>query len=134
MKKKIEILFSGLLTIITILSCTNKDEHRSYNSVDRSNKSETLRSAETTSPTNWYEGGTLQQSLVCDWKVATYANKLATCADFMATTDNTISMEELKIRSENLVANIDEATRGLESTDDMKISKVAALCVKTMGY
>jgi hypothetical protein len=32
----------------------------------------------------WYEGGTLHRLTALDWQKATYANKLATCADFVA--------------------------------------------------
>ena len=33
----------------------------------------------------WYSGGNLHQKKIRDWKRATYANKLATCADFVCT-------------------------------------------------
>lgn len=32
----------------------------------------------------WYEGGTLHQSNFHAWKTATYEDRLATCADFVA--------------------------------------------------
>jgi len=44
----------------------------------------------------WYEGGTLHKAKISEWKVATEENKLATCADYMATVDNTVSMDVLK--------------------------------------
>ena len=76
----------------------------------------------------WYEGGTLHKSKISDWKIATDKNKLATCADFMAKVDNTGSMDELKRRATKLKACIDEATRGLENTNELKVSDVAATC------
>lgn len=32
----------------------------------------------------WYEGGTLQNASAITWQSASYRNKLATCADFVA--------------------------------------------------
>ena len=55
----------------------------------------------------WYEGGSLHKAKISDWKIATEKNKLATCGDFMATTDNTVSMEVLKVRAEQLKKCID---------------------------
>ena len=83
---------------------------------------------------NWYEGGTLHESKISEWKNATEKNKLATCADFMAVRDNTVSMETLKRRSMDLKNCINEATRGLESTNKESVTSMAALCVITMGY
>lgn len=83
---------------------------------------------------NWYEGGTLHKSKISEWKKATDRNKLATCADFMASRDNTVSMKTLKRRSMDLKNCINEATRGLESTNNESVSSMAALCVVSMGY
>ena len=44
---------------------------------------------------NWYEGGTLHKAKIYKWNNATEKDKLATCADFMAKVDNTVSMTEL---------------------------------------
>ena len=83
---------------------------------------------------NWYEGGTLHKSKISEWKDSTDRNKLATCADFMASRDNTVSMKILKRRSMDLKNCIDEATRGLKSTNDESVSTIAALCVITLRY
>jgi hypothetical protein len=40
--------------------------------------------ADTAAKLKWYEGGTLHKLSALDWQKATYANKLATCADFVA--------------------------------------------------
>jgi hypothetical protein len=88
----------------------------------------------TTVVDNWYKGGTLHKAKISDWKTATIENKLATCGDFMATVDNTVTMTDLKRRATELNNCIDEATRGLESTNSEAVSSIAALCAKTMGY
>jgi len=36
-------------------------------------------------PKEWYEGGTLHQSKISDWKNASYENRLATSYDFIVT-------------------------------------------------
>ena len=37
---------------------------------------------------NWFSGGTLHKAKVSEWRNATYANRLATSADFIAATQN----------------------------------------------
>jgi len=83
---------------------------------------------------NWYEGGTLHKAKISDWKIATEKNKLATCADFIATVDNSLSMDELKRRAKSLMKCIDESTREIDNTNNESVSSIAALCTKTMGY
>ena len=59
---------------------------------------------------------------------------MATCADFMATVDNSVSMDVLKQRAQSLVTCIDESTKGLDNTNSESVSSIAALCIITMGY
>lgn len=83
---------------------------------------------------NWYKGGTLHKAKISDWKTATDKNKLATCADFMATVDNSLSMDELKRRAKSLMSCIDESTKGIDNTNNESVSTIAALCLQLMGY
>lgn len=117
MKKK--ITFIALATILIMTSCGSGS--------NTSNESTTVAD-------NWYKGGTLHKAKISDWKTATKENKLATCGDFMATVDNTVTMTDLKQRAKELNNCIDEATRDLESTNSETVSSIAALCAKTMGY
>jgi len=80
----------------------------------------------------WYEGGTLHKAKVIEWKKATERNKLATCADYMAKVDDSVTMEVIKERATILKECIDEATRDLESTNDKKVSAIAAICITMM--
>lgn len=82
----------------------------------------------------WYNGGNLHKTKMSEWKNASEKNKLATCGDFMATVDNSVSMDELKVRAENLKTCIDEATKGLDEMNTEPVSSIASLCITTMGY
>ena len=81
----------------------------------------------------WYEGGTLHQATVKEWRKATRQNKLATCADFVATANkenmlkfSASGMSELKSYAEELVDFIDTATDGAEKINSHKVSEIAA--------
>ena len=52
----------------------------------------------------------------------------------MAKTDNSVSMTELKNSAKKLKDCIDDATRDIESTNNMKVSEVAANCIVLLGY
>jgi len=109
----IVIAFIGIIFLYNS-GCNKSDDYSNNSDNDTKDK--------------WYEGGTLHKSQISVWKIATDKNKLATCADFMAKIDNTGSMDELKRRATKLKACIDEATRGLENTNKLKVSDVAASC------
>ena len=105
-----------------------------FNSCLQSNNSDQKEDNSSYHEKQWYTEGKLHNSLLSEWKNSTEENKLATCGDFMATIDNTVSMDELKRRAINLKNCIDEATSGSKYTDNEKVSLVASMCVKTMGY
>ncbi|HRI78943.1 MAG TPA: hypothetical protein PLR06_05345 [Cyclobacteriaceae bacterium] len=82
---------------------------------DKSNTYERTRSAEQpTTPSRtkeWFEGGTLHKAKIREWKTATEANKLATCADFAAHLTKKVDYGY----SYALVKCIDEAVRSYSS-------------------
>ena len=80
----------------------------------------------------WYSGGNLHQKYIRDWKKATYANKLATCADFISATEGKMPMGTLRIKASSLVTCITTATEGLDVTNNYKISEIAASCMVLM--
>jgi hypothetical protein len=82
----------------------------------------------------WHVGGTLHNSKITEWETATNKNKLATCADFMAKVDNSVSMDVLKKRAQALQICIDEATVDLDNPNNYEVSAIAALCIPMMGY
>ena len=85
-----------------------------------------------TSEKSWYEGGTLHKATIDEWKIASEENKLATCADFIASFNKSISMPELKIKAASLVVCIDEAAKGISFKNRETVPSVASLCIQTM--
>ena len=88
----------------------------------------------------WYENGTLHRGSVADWKKATYANKLATAADWALNipqikrkVKKSGSIETLKPFAVELVTCVNEATAG-QGYGSMSIAEVAASCMILMGW
>jgi len=104
--------------------------------VDSINDYKTNYESKRSQENNWNEGGDLHKSYVMDWRTASYKNKLATCADWMAVVDNTISMNELKTRAENLVKCVDEAvatdSKGQQISGTLKTADIAVSCVQIL--
>ena len=104
---------------------------RSTNTTSTSNST----SKSYSNSSNWYEGGTLHKATVARWKVSTEQNKLATCGDFMAAYDKSVSsMAVLKMRAEELKTCIDIATSGSDYTNNLDVTTMAALCIQEMGF
>ena len=80
----------------------------------------------------WYAGGNLHQATISVWKVETEKNKLATCADFVASQNKGIKLDMLKIKASALKTCIDTAVYGHTEADDKKVSEIAALCMVIM--
>jgi len=85
----------------------------------------------------WWEGGTLNNATIGEWKAATYKNKLATAADWLAATKwkngmNTMEdIDRLKVKARVLVVAIDDAIdvddKGELST--MNINEIGAAII-----
>ena len=102
-----------------------------------SDPSSTSSSTTAKSPTSskakaWYSGGTLHSATMAKWRTATYANRLATSADFvtkmMQMDGETIPpVDQLKPRAYGLEKAISVAQReGIPDT--MSVAEVAASC------
>lgn len=103
--------------------------------VNRGNEtSDATENEETGLP--WYEGGDLHQSVISDWKAATYRNQLATCAAFIYFEDRNLEPDEFKKRSQALRDCIDETVYKEREVDisNQKISSVAAKCSIDLGH
>jgi len=113
-----------------------REEARKNYKEDSKNDYKTNYESKRSQENNWYEGGDLHKSYVMDWRTASYKNKLATCADWMAVVDNTISMSELKTRAENLVICVDEAvatdSKGQQISGTLKTADIAVSCVQIL--
>lgn len=114
MKKTFTLLVLGLLSF----SCTDSK----------------TKSIPTPTEKHWYEGGTLHKAKIREWKKAAEDDKLATCGDFMATVDKSVSMDVLLQRAIALRACINEATRGIDNVDNDSVTDIASLCTLTLGY
>jgi hypothetical protein len=123
-------LFSCMLsTLIPAIGRATSDSKGSNRSTQKiSNVSNRVPN---TQPKKWYEGGTLHKSTVTEWRRASVENKVATCGDFAASVDDSVSMELLKQRVLQLVLCIDEAVAdvGVAEKLDLSTAEVAAMCV-----
>lgn len=88
----------------------------------------------------WYENGTLHRGSVADWNRATYANKLATAADWAITrpqvkkkVKNSGSIDTLRPFASELVTCINEAAAG-QGYGSKSVAEVAASCMILMGW
>lgn len=81
----------------------------------------------------WYEGGTLHKVTAREWHLASAQNRLATSADFVASTDSAGSMSQLKKRAYSVSRCISEATDP-PSLYNLAVSEIAALCILQLGY
>lgn len=89
----------------------------------------------------WYEGGTLHSANIGQWKRASYENKLATCADFIATLwkEDKLkiainSMDVLKIYAVELVTCVDTATDGINEINNQTVSSIALMGMYMMEW
>ena|SRR6056297_2240789 len=104
------------------------------------------------SGSSWYEGGTLNDASALQWQDASYSNKLATCADFVATmdsdgqfvasVDNDINtVEDIRPYAEELVTAIDEAfaeeddpERNRQMYANQSVAETAVILMQLMGW
>jgi len=82
----------------------------------------------------WFQGGTLHNATVAQWKSGTYQNKLATSSDWLAATKwkgalNTPSdFDKVKVQAQNLVTAINGVVT-VENTDSLNIAEIAAAII-----
>jgi hypothetical protein len=94
----------------------------------------------TPAPTKlWYQGGTLHDKTIYDWKQATYSNKLATCADFIAASKDNLNIDittvdSIKPFAEQLVICMDTAIDGGESFDEQSVSEMAIISMAFLEW
>lgn len=79
----------------------------------------------------WYEGGTLHDASIDDWKKATNRNKLATCADYaLLLHPNFKDVDDLKPYALAISVCIDEGTvDDLEMFKDITVKETASMCI-----
>ncbi len=93
-----------LTSTLTLVGCGSSD--------GGGEKSGTARSS--SSSKQWYENGNLHNATVAQWKGATYQNKLATAADWLAATKwrgylkSPDDFDKIKVKAQMLVNAVDE--------------------------
>ena len=96
--------------------------------------SKTKKPSGTSSSKSWYEGGNLHNATVGQWKSATHRNKLATAADWLASTkwkghlNSPRDFEKIKVKANMLVKAVNKVIT-VEGTDSMKVTEIAAAIV-----
>jgi hypothetical protein len=79
--------------------------------------------------TSWFKGGTLHRATVREWRNATYANRLATSADFIAATQDVDfgDLEGFKRMAADLETCISTAVSGGD-VDNEDVVTISAMC------
>ena len=82
--------------------------------------------------TAWYEGGTLHQGTLADWRRATVANRLATAGDMVYVLltrqgEQNLDLAQIRVMAEAMVAGVDEMAKDDTLPDDAAISEIIAL-------
>ena len=120
-----------------------------YPATPESTTTATLEPTATPEPTltptpslEWYEGGTLHEGTIGEWKRASAHDWLATAADFayllLQDQGHDLTsiggLDGLRPYAEDIVTCVNESTVGLDALDDsLKTAETALLCVTLMG-
>lgn len=81
----------------------------------------------------WFQGGTLHDAIVSDWKAASAENKLATASDWLSSTlwkgklTSYEAFEKMKVKSQMLVDAIDGVVAGQDLGNTIAIEIAAGL-------
>lgn len=83
--------------------------------------------------TSWFKGGTLHKSKAWQWRQATYANRLATAADFIAATQDVdySNLDKFKEMATDLEKCMSIGVSG-EGSDDIDTTFMASWCIAGM--
>ena len=100
-----------------------------------------LNSNNPTKSRKWYEGGNLSQETAEVWISASYRNRLATTADFIAEATPKAKQDELfdnggrilKTKSEALEQCISETVFNTKS-NSLMVSEIATTCIILLGF
>lgn len=82
----------------------------------------------------WFKGGNLHNATVSQWNEASYQNKLATAADWLAATEwkghlnSPDDFNKIKVKAQMLVDAVDEVVAETE-IGSLKVNEIAAAIV-----
>lgn len=117
------------MVLLLITSACTPGEEQAAGVVD---KATPPPSAPSSSDLTWYQGGTLHQATVADWKQATEHDRLATAADFASSILEPNTVEEVREPAEEMKDCLAEAVQG--APDYKNMSELAAVCAVMMGW
>lgn len=116
----------GVLAILVLVGLIgSKFSSKKDSSPDKNSEAKTDTNAK---EKKWYENGTLHKGTAIDWQNATYRNKLATCADFIANwqikksfnskiAKRLTTLKDIKILARTLVLWIDQAYKPIKDKE-----------------
>ena len=81
----------------------------------------------------WYSGGTLHDATLREWYSASYQNRLATSADFIAAVKRAKDMKQLKERAIELEHYITTVATDPVS-HGQKVKDIAVIGIVTLGF
>ena len=83
---------------------------------------------------NWYDGGTLHQKTIKEWRSATAEDRLATSGDFVRKLGRYQALPlDLKERAVDMEACISRAIQGLDA-DQKAVAEIGATCGILLKY
>lgn len=132
----------ALLTGIALLSCSRAKPEPTLRDDPEPLVARAEKDPKPTA-TKWYEGGTLASADSATWNAATYENKLASCADMLASlwmskklkpefSAKISSVEDFKGPAGQLVIALDKALSG--DAGAASVSTSAAMLMAMMGW
>lgn len=134
---------AGLIPVVLLIGCGD-----GYNESDSRLPSPAIAA----STTKWYEGGTLHSKSALAWQAASSSDKLATCADFVASawqngklkpsiTTLLSTINDVRPLAEELVEFLDatfrvdpDPTKNRRLFENQTVSGIAAIGMVTMGW
>jgi hypothetical protein len=122
---KLPSIMLGLLIALAVLSLG----FLILNPFLKTSSNKPARSVKNTQ-TPWFVGGNLHKATVKQWRNATYTNRLATSADFVASTQKVDfgDMDKFKTMATETEECISTAVSG-ENVDNQKVSDIAVGCL-----
>ncbi len=87
-------------------------------------------SSSSNSNTSWFNGGTLHNSKINEWRMASFSNRLATAADFIAATQKVDygNLAEFRRMAADLESCISKSAEG-GAADDERTTTISSYCL-----
>ena len=113
------LLITSLLVILALMACNSGANNKS-----------TYSTSKPVPTKKWFEGGTLHNATIGEWNSATYANKLATSADWLAVTvwkghlHSPNDFDKVRVKAEMLVTAVNGVVED-KDIDNLNVTEFA---------